>query len=68
MDTAQLSKIEKGTRQLKQEQLAPLAEILNTPLTEQQTLWLADKLFDLVKDQPNADEALKSVSKTMKKK
>lgn len=67
MDTAQLSKIENGTRQLKQEQLEPLAEILNTPLAELQTLWLADQLFDLVKDQPNADEALKTVSKNIKK-
>jgi HTH-type transcriptional regulator, competence development regulator len=68
MDTAQLSKIEKGTRQLKQEQLEPLSKILMADVEELQTLWLADQVLDLVKDQPNADEALKSVSKTIKKK
>ncbi|HRP33312.1 MAG TPA: helix-turn-helix transcriptional regulator [Agriterribacter sp.] len=67
MDTAQLSKIEKGTRQLKREQLSPLANILLADLNELQTLWLADQLLDLVKDEPNADEALKSVSKKIKK-
>jgi HTH-type transcriptional regulator, competence development regulator len=68
MDTAQLSKIEKGTRQLKQEQLEPLSKILKADVEELQTLWLADQVLHLVKDQPNADEALKSVSKTIKKK
>ncbi len=68
MDTAQLSKIEKDTRQLKQEQLEPLAKILQTEFAELHTLWLADQVLDLVKDQPNANEALKSVSKTIKKK
>lgn len=63
MDTAQLSKIEKGTRQLRQDQLQPLSKILKADLDELQTLWLADQVMDLVKDQPNADEALKSVSK-----
>ena len=68
MDTAQLSKIEKGTRQLKQEQLEPIAKILKAEFTELHTLWLADQVLDLVKDQPNADEALKSVTKTIKSK
>lgn len=68
MDTAQLSKIEKGTRHLRQEQLTPLAEILKADLDELQTLWLADQVLHLVKDQPNADEALKSVTKQIKKK
>ena len=67
MDTAQLSKIEKGTRQLKQEQLEPLTKILKAELAELQTLWLSDQVLELVKDQPNADEALKSVSKKIKK-
>lgn len=67
MDTAQLSKIEKGLRQLKKEQIPLLAEILKTDKTELETLWLADQLMQLVKDEPTADEALKSVSKKIKK-
>jgi len=68
MDTAQLSKIEKGLRHLKKDQIPILAKVLKADLKELETLWLADQVLDLVKDQPNADEVLKSVSKTIKKK
>jgi HTH-type transcriptional regulator, competence development regulator len=67
MDTAQLSKIEKGTRQLKKEQLPFIAEVLKADLEELQTLWLADQLFDVIQGEPMADEALKSVTKKLKK-
>lgn len=67
MDTAQLSKIEKGQRQLKKEQIPLLAEILKADKVELETLWLADQLMELVKDEPTADEALKTVSKNIKK-
>lgn len=68
MDTAQLSKIEKGVRQLKKEQIPILAETLNANKVDLETLWLADQLMQLVKDEPTADEALKSVTKNLKKK
>jgi len=68
MDTAQLSKIEKGSRQLKKEQLPFIAEVLKADLEELQTLWLADQLFDVIQGEPMADEALKSVTKKLKKK
>ena len=68
MDTAQLSKIEKGLRQLKKEQIPVLAAILKADKSELETLWLADQLLELVKDDPNADKALKEVSKNIKKK
>jgi transcriptional regulator with XRE-family HTH domain len=68
MDTAQLSKIEKGLRQLKKEQIPILAQILQADKIELETLWLADQLMQLVKDEPMADEALKTVSKNIKKK
>jgi transcriptional regulator with XRE-family HTH domain len=68
MDTAQLSKIEKGLRQLKKDQIPVLAEILKADKSELETLWLADQLLELVKDDPNADKALKEVSKNIKKK
>jgi transcriptional regulator with XRE-family HTH domain len=68
MDTAQLSKIEKGLRQLKKEQIPLLAQILKADVEELQTLWLADQLYNMVQGEPMADEALKSVSKTIKRK
>jgi transcriptional regulator with XRE-family HTH domain len=68
MDTAQLSKIEKGQRYLKKEQIPLLAEILKVDKDELITLWLADQVFDVIKDETMADEALKSVSRKIKKK
>jgi transcriptional regulator with XRE-family HTH domain len=66
MDTAQLSKIEKGLRQLKKEQIPILAQILKADVEELQTLWLADQLYNMVQGEPMADEALKSVTKKIK--
>jgi len=66
IDTAQLSKIEKGLRQMKREQIPILAKVLKADQKELETLWLADQLMQLVKDEPTADEALKIVSKNIK--
>jgi len=49
MDTAQLSKNEKGLRQLKREQLPILSENLKVDKDELQTLWLVDKFMPLLK-------------------
>jgi transcriptional regulator with XRE-family HTH domain len=67
IDTSIISKVERGDRQLKKEQIPLLAEILKTDKTELETLWLADQLMKLIKDEPTADEALKSVSRKIKK-
>lgn len=67
MDTAQLSKIEKGLRQFKKEQLPALANLLKADVEELQTLWLADQLYNVIEGEPMADEALKSVTKKLKK-
>ena len=58
MDTAQLSKIEKGLRQIKKDQITILAELLKTDRDELLILWLADQLYDVVKDEKLANEAL----------
>lgn len=68
MDTAQLSKIEKGQRHLKKEQIPLLAKILKADKDELITLWLADQVFNVIKDESMADEALKSVSRKIKQK
>jgi len=51
VDTSIISKVERGDRQLK----------------KLQTLWLADQLYNMVQGEPMADEALKSVTKQIKK-
>ena len=65
MDTAQLSKIEKGVRQIKKEQIPILADILKTEKDELLILWLADQLYDVVKDEKLANEAMQVAEKNI---
>lgn len=67
VDTSIISKIERGDRQLKKEQIPLLAQILKADVEELQTLWLADQLYNMVQGEPMAGKALKSVSKKIKK-
>lgn len=66
VDASILSKIELGERRAKKEQVLQLADILKTNASELMTLWLADQVYDIVKDEDTADDALKSVSKKIK--
>lgn len=59
IDTALLSKIERGSR---------MAAVLKADKEELITLWLADQVMNVLKDEKMADEALKTVSKNIKKK
>ena len=68
MDTALLSKIERGERLFKKEQVAQIAIILNANAEELLTLWLADQVMNVLKDERLADEALKKVSKNIHEK
>jgi transcriptional regulator with XRE-family HTH domain len=68
IDTALLSKIERGGRAIKKGQIPLIAEILNADQEELKTLWLADQVMNVLKDEKMADEALKEVSKNIKKK
>jgi transcriptional regulator with XRE-family HTH domain len=68
VDTSIISKVERGDRQLKKEQIPLLAKILNADQEELLTLWLADQIMDVLKNEKLADEALKTVSKNIKRK
>ena len=48
IDTPMFSKIERGDRQAKREQVIKLAEYLHQDEKEMLTLWLADKVLDAV--------------------
>jgi transcriptional regulator with XRE-family HTH domain len=65
MDTAQLSKIEKGMRQIKREQIPIIAEILKVSIDELIMLWLADKIYAVVKDEKLAKQAMQVTEKKM---
>jgi transcriptional regulator with XRE-family HTH domain len=58
MDTAQLSKIERGERNAKKETVLKLAKILKAVPDELLTLWLADQIYDVVKDENTALKAM----------
>lgn len=58
MDTALLSKIERGERPIKKEQITNLSEVLKGDKEELLTLWIADKVYDIVKDEEVALKAL----------
>lgn len=67
VDTSIISKMERGERPIKKEQIPVLADILKADKEVLHTLWLADQVMDVIKDEPLADEALKSVTKKIKR-
>jgi transcriptional regulator with XRE-family HTH domain len=58
MDTAQLSKIERGERHARKETVLKIAIILKEKEDELLTLWLADQIYDVVKNEKNALRAI----------
>ena len=58
IDTPMLSKIERGERKAKKEQVLLLAKILKGDKEELLTLWLADQVVEVVKNEKNALEAM----------
>lgn len=55
IDTPMFSKIERGDRRAKREQVIKLAEYFHQDEKEMLTLWLADKFIDAVEDEQDRD-------------
>lgn len=51
VDTAYISKVENNEKPLSRNHLSRLAEILTVPEVDLFTIWLADKVYDLLKDE-----------------
>lgn len=66
IDTPMFSKIERGERRAKREQVLKLAELLHTDTNELLTIWLADQVYEIVKDEETAAGALKVAESTLK--
>jgi len=60
MDTAMLSKIERGERRAKREHIPILATLLKTNEKDLCTVWMADQVYNLIKEEDNAAEILKA--------
>jgi transcriptional regulator with XRE-family HTH domain len=68
IDTPMYSKIERGDRPAKREQVVTLAKILTTNETELLTLWLADKILgEIEAENELAEKALKLAQQTLKR-
>lgn len=68
MDTPMFSKIERGERRARREQVVKLAELLQVDPNELLTLWLTDQITELIKDEDNAEKALDLVIKNVRTK
>jgi hypothetical protein len=53
-------------RQLKREQIPIIAEILKANSDELMTLWLADQIYEVVKDEKMANEAMQATEEKIK--
>ena len=63
------SKIERGDRRAKRTQVVALAQLLSTDKTELLTLWLADKVLEVLDDEKElAEKALDIVLMETKEK
>ena len=58
IDTPMLSKIERGERYAKREQVTILSKIFQVPNEELLSLWLADKVYQVLKDEEVALKAI----------
>ncbi|WP_293299947.1 helix-turn-helix transcriptional regulator [Pedobacter sp. UBA4863] len=63
IDTPMFSKIERGGRKAKREQVLKIAEILKASEQELLALWLADQIKEIVTDEDQALQALKIAQK-----
>jgi transcriptional regulator with XRE-family HTH domain len=59
IDSATYCKIERGERKAKREQLFIIAGLLKADKDELLSLWLADQVYSVVKNEEQADKALK---------
>lgn len=66
MDTPMLSKIERGERTAKRERVTQLSRIYKVPEEDLLSLWLADKVYEVVKDEDVAIKAMKAAEDELK--
>ncbi len=67
IDTPMFSKIERGERRAKREQVLKMAELLKADTQELLTLWLTDQVLEVVSNEEQALQALKMAEKELKK-
>lgn len=68
VDTAFISKMERGEKQATRVHVEKLAIILNVAYDELLTIWLSDKLMNTLEEEPSAYNVLKLTEKRLKTK
>ena len=68
VDTALISKLERGERRATRDQVLKIADFLEIHQNELIKLWLADKVSDSIEGEANPVEVLKYVLKQLEKK
>lgn len=68
IDTAQLSKMERGERFFRKEEIIEIARILKADQEELLTIWLADKIYKMALEEEYAIEALELAKKKLSNK
>lgn len=65
IDTATYCKIEKGDRRAKREQVFILSELFECKHNELLNIWLADQIYDVVKNENEVSEVLNIVQENI---
>jgi len=68
IDTPMLSKIERGERKAKKEQVFKFANVLKVNVDDLLSLWLADQVYEIVKNEKLGHKALKIVEQQINSK
>ena len=65
IDSPLYSKIERGERRARREQVIKLAQLFQVDVNELLTLWLAGQVYELVKDEEVAKASINMVEKEL---
>lgn len=65
IDTPMYSKIERGERKAKREQVEALAGLLKTESSVLVSIWLADQIMEVIKNEPEGLNAIKIVEQKL---
>jgi transcriptional regulator with XRE-family HTH domain len=66
VDTAYISKMENNDKPVSRNYLKKLAKLFNVNEEELLSIWLADKVYDIVKEEPLAIKALQIAEEKLK--
>ena len=65
IDTAMISKVERGERRLNRQQVIKIAEFYNVKQENLLTLWVCDKVLDVVENEPYARKGMQKALKIL---